>query len=292
MTVPMHPNDTAIGGRRLHILHRTGYRYADVVDASFNEVRMTPISGDGQLLISHTLDVQPSAPVQPYTDYWGALVEAFDVHVPHRLLEVVSVSTVDTPRLPVWGAGITWEELQDPVLRADQSEFLMQTPYVDLDFDDERASIRTAMLDQATPGAAAEVAVVGVRERLTYEPGATDVSTTARQAWESRRGVCQDFTHTTLSLLRSAGIPSRYVSGYLHTEETAVGRTVVGESHAWIEYWDGSWRALDPTNHRAVGSAHVVVARGRDYADVPPLKGIYAGGHSEGLGVTVEITQL
>ena len=68
--------------------------------------------------------------------------------------------------------------------------------------------------------------------------------------------------------------------------------TVVGESHAWVEYWDGQWQAVDPTNDRAVGSAHVIVARGRDYADVPPLKGIYAGGHSEALGVSVEITQL
>lgn len=292
MTVPLHPSDTSLGGRRLHIQHRTGYRYADVVDASFNEVRMTPLSTDGQLLLSHTLDIQPSASIQPYTDYWGALVEAFDVHVPHRLLEVVSISTVDTPRLPVWGPGGTWEELADPVTLDAQSEFLMSTPYVDLDLQDGRAAIRDEMRDQASPGEAASVAIARVRERLSYETGATDVSTTAHQAWESQRGVCQDFTHTTLSVLRAAGIPARYVSGYLHTEEPAVGRTVVGESHAWVEYWDAGWRALDPTNDRAVGSAHVTVARGRDYADVPPLKGIYAGGQSEGLGVTVEITQL
>ena len=114
----------------------------------------------------------------------------------------------------------------------------------------------------------------------------------AEQAWAKGRGVCQDFTHATLSLLRAVGIPARYVSGYLHTEEPAVGQTVVGESHAWVEYWDGRWHAVDPTNDRAVGSAHVIVARGRDYADVPPLKGIYAGGESEGLGVSVSITQL
>ncbi len=105
-------------------------------------------------------------------------------------------------------------------------------------------------------------------------------------------GVCQDYSHTLLSLLRSMGIPARYVSGYLHDEEEAPGRTVIGESHAWIEVWNGGWEAYDPTNDRSVGSAHVVVARGRDYADVPPLKGIYAGGVSESLGVTVEITQL
>ena len=112
------------------------------------------------------------------------------------------------------------------------------------------------------------------------------------RAWAVGAGVCQDYSHTLLSLLRPLGIPARYVSGYLHDEEESPGLTVVGESHAWIEVWNGGWEAYDPTNDRSVGSAHVVVARGRDYADVPPLKGIYAGGASESLGVTVEITQL
>lgn len=281
-----------MAGRRLHITHRTGYRYADIVDASFNEVRMTPLTTDGQVLLNHSLQVQPTASIQSYTDYWGAQVEAFDVHVPHRLLEIVAISTVDTPPLPAPRPGSTWEALSDPQIQDANAELLMPTDYVDLAFDDDRADVAARMRASATPGAAAAMAVRAVREHLTYEAGATDVSTTAAQAWASGRGVCQDFTHATLSVLRASGIPARYVSGYLHTEEPAVGRTVVGESHAWVEYWDDGWCAVDPTNDRAVGSAHVIVARGRDYADVPPLKGIYAGGTSEGLGVSVEITQL
>jgi len=81
------------------------------------------------------------------------------------------------------------------------------------------------------------------------------------------------------------------VSGYLHSLDERIGETVLGESHAWVEYWDGAWHAIDPTNGREVGPAHVIVSRGRDYSDVPPLKGIYAGGVSEALGVVVEITQ-
>ena len=279
-------------GRRLHITHRTGYRYGDVVSASFNEVRMTPLTGDGQLLLSHLLDVQPVAAIQRYADYWGAEVEAFDVHVPHRLLEVTAISTVDTPPLPAPAPGTTWEEVRSADVRDEHSELLMPTEYVDLALDDSRTAIVAELVHQSTPAEAARLAVERVRSRIAYEPGATNVTTTAAQAWASGRGVCQDFTHTTLSLMRAAGIPARYVSGYLHTEEPAVGQTVVGESHAWVEYWDGTWHAVDPTNDRAVGSAHVIVARGRDYADVPPLKGIYAGGQSEGLGVSVEITQL
>jgi transglutaminase-like putative cysteine protease len=94
-------------------------------------------------------------------------------------------------------------------------------------------------------------------------------------------------------MLRSLGIPARYVSGYLHPKATAaIGETVAGESHAWVEFWDGSWIGFDPTNDRLIDDQHVVVARGRDYADVTPLKGIYSGPKSTGLGVTVEVTRL
>lgn len=280
-------------GRRLHITHRTGYRYADVVDASFNEVRMTPLSTDGQLLLSHSLEVHPTANVQKYSDYWGAEVEAFDVHVPHRVLEIIAMSTVDTPATSNGAPGLDWTDVLAPNVQDRYSEYLESTPYVDDAFADEhRAPVAEAMTRAASPAEATRLAVAAVRDRITYTSGVTDVSTTASEAWASMHGVCQDFAHAALSLLRAARIPSRYVSGYLHTEEQASGLTVVGESHAWVEYWDGTWHAVDPTNDREVGAAHVIVARGRDYADVPPLKGIYAGGFSEVLGVSVEITQL
>jgi len=279
--------------RRLQIVHRTGFRYAEVVEASFNEVRMTPMTGEGQMLLNHSLDVRPAAAVQTYSDYWGALVEGFDVHVPHRILEIIAMSTVDTAPGAAPVAIGTWQDVLETSLQDRYSEFLAPSDYVDDARDhDARAPIVEQMLAEARPYEAARIAVAATRERLTYTPGVTDVSTTSAQAWESGHGVCQDFSHLTISLLRSAGIPARYVSGYLHTEEAAPGQTVTGESHAWLEYWDGGWHALDPTNDRMVGSAHVLVARGRDYADVPPLKGIYAGGQSEALGVTVDITQL
>jgi len=279
-------------GRRLSITHRTGYRYSDVVNASFNEVRMTPATVDGQQLLSHSIDVQPLSPIQSYVDYWGAHVEAFDVHVPHRILEIIATSTVDTPPMRIWEPRTSWSELADPALRDQLCEYLTPTEYVDLAITDEREPLVRDMRGEPTPAAAVTLAIEAVRDRIDYVSGATSVTTTASQAWSEGRGVCQDFAHATLSLLRGAGIPARYVSGYLHTEEPAVGRTVTGESHAWVEYWDEGWCAVDPTNDRAVGSAHVIVARGRDYADVPPLNGIYAGGASEGLGVSVDITQL
>ena len=284
---------TEVGrGRRLHISHRTGYHYAGFVDASFNEVRMTPLHRDGQALLSHALHVEPNASIQSYVDYWGAHVESFDVQHAHDRLEVISVSTVDTPPPPRSTKGATWQTVRSAKVSDRWGEYLYSTGYVDdARQDPARESLVDEVQRQTTPRDAVMLSVAAVRDRISYTPGATTVYTTAREAWAEGHGVCQDFTHATLSLLRAAHIPARYVSGYLHSMEEMVGETVQGESHAWVEYWDGGWHAVDPTNDRDVGPAHVIVARGRDYADVPPLKGIYAGGASESLGVVVEITQ-
>jgi transglutaminase-like putative cysteine protease len=132
-----------------------------------------------------------------------------------------------------------------------------------------------------------------VREHVTYMPGATGVRTNAQEAWDKGQGVCQDMAQLTVSLMRASGLPARYVSGYLHPDPKAEpGSTAVGQSHAWVEYWAGSWTPLDPTSGTPVGERHVVVARGRDYTDVPPLKGIYHGPAGGDMTVTVEVTRL
>jgi len=280
-------------GRRLRISHRTGYRYTAPVAASFNEVRMTPRDADGQMLLSHQLQVSPRASVQAYVDYWGALVQSFDVHEEHDVLEVLATSLVDVPYGPPPGEGVGWDVVTGTDIVDRWGEYLAPTALVDDAREDPaRAGIVEELRRLATPALAVRGAVDATRAQIRYDDSATGVTTTAAEAWAVGGGVCQDYSHTLLSLLRPLGIPARYVSGYLHDEEEAPGRTVFGESHAWIEVWNGGWEAYDPTNDRSVGSAHVVVARGRDYADVPPLKGIYAGGASESLGVTVEITQL
>jgi transglutaminase-like putative cysteine protease len=131
-----------------------------------------------------------------------------------------------------------------------------------------------------------------VRAKLRYEQGATTVSSSAADALAEGRGVCQDFAHLALALLRGAGIPARYVSGYLYPVEDGAAGEVQGQSHAWIEAWVGDWVPFDPTSGTTPGERHVVVARGRDYADVAPLKGIYHGGPSEALHVVVALTRV
>ena len=113
-----------------------------------------------------------------------------------------------------------------------------------------------------------------VRDQLTYVPGTTGVHTSAVEAWEGGEGVCQDFAHLTLAVLRSMGLPGRYCSGYVHPDGDAdLGATLEGESHAWIEVWSGDWQPFDPTAGNAIAEHHVLVARGRDYADVAPVRG-------------------
>lgn len=278
---------------RLEVTHHTGLRYSAPVSVSFNEARMTPADTAGQLLIAHELRVSPYARIFSYVDYWGTMVEAFDCHEPHTTLEVVSRNVVDTPSVPNRPEGMGWEVLRGPEVRDTWCEYLGTSGYVDdPKADPDRAGLVDQILSQATPRVAIDLAVGSVRDRIYYAAGTTSVSTTAGEAWAAGFGVCQDFTHATLSLLRAVGVPARYVSGYLYAGAGEIGETVTGESHAWVEAWDGGWWPVDPTNGLDVGEGHTAVARGRDYSDVSPLKGVYSGGLSEELGVEVSLTRL
>lgn len=279
--------------QRLSVTHTTRLVYGGDVVASFNEARMTPLSMSGQLMLRHDLTVAPVARLHRYTDYWGSAVEAFDVHLPHDALTVVSTSVVDTVQRWRQAPGVSWAEIRSDAVADRWCEFLELGTFVDdAAADPAREEVLSVLRRAPTPRAAIGLAIEAVRDRIAYAPGATHVHTTAGEAWAEGRGVCQDFSHTTLSLLRAVGIPARYVSGYIHLEDAEVGVPGVGESHAWIEAWNGSWEAHDPTNGRSVAAAHVLVARARDYRDVSPLTGIYAGPLSGDPEVVVEVTRM
>lgn len=275
----------------MRVVHTTGYDYATPVTSSYNEARLTPRNDARQNVILNRVETSPSTRSYRYTDYWGTVVTAFDLHAPHTGLEVVGSSVVETEPSAPPEDPVGWEALAEDAVLDRFTEMLEFTGYVPADRALRKVA-RTLAKDR-TPIEAARAAAAWVHEEMSYVPGTTGVHTSAAQAWEEQEGVCQDYAHLTLVLLRAMGIPARYVSGYLHPKRGAkVGDTVAGESHAWVEVWTGGWWGWDPTNDVAVNEQHVTVAVGRDYADVPPLKGIYSGGGSTELDVVVEITRL
>jgi transglutaminase-like putative cysteine protease len=279
------------GPWRMRIRHRTGFRYQGEVVASYNEARMTPITDPAQTTLEARVQVSPTATLFRYWDYWGSYVTAFDVHSRHRELAVEATSVVETSPQPRVAPPTDWAVLRAEAFRDSHLEWLNPTPQTAVDA--ELTELAHQAAGGAAPAEAARAVADWLRAEMEYVPGATGVHTRGQEAWAERKGVCQDLAHLTAGAVRSLGIPARYVSGYLHPVAGAeVGHTVVGQSHAWVEWWDGEWTPYDPTHGREVGVEHVVVARGRDYRDVPPHKGIYAGPPATALGVTVEITRL
>jgi transglutaminase-like putative cysteine protease len=280
-------------GWRLRIEHTTSVTYAGPVLTSFNEARMTPLTLPTQTTLDARVSAGPGVPVWTYNDYWGTYVSVFDLPDPHDGLLIRAVAMVETEGpVPVPADGrLGWEPLREEASAGRLLEFMLPTALTTV--PPEIAGAVTGDLRSVPPDEAAGAISSRVRERVSYMPGATGVRTDAQEAWDKGQGVCQDMAHVTVALMRAAGLPARYVSGYLHPDTRArPGSTAVGQSHAWVEYWAGSWVALDPTSGAPVGERHVVVARGRDYADVPPLKGIYHGPPESAMDVTVEVTRL
>lgn len=252
---------------------------------------MTPRALPCQSVLDAEVRADIPVPIWTYSDYWGTEVCSFDIQAPHDELEILAQATVETGPAPEPGQPLSWAALRERAAAGELLEFLRPTTRTAITAQlAEAAQQRTA---RANPLEAAAEIVSWVNQRVSYVPGATEVQTSAQEAWDMGEGVCQDMAHLTVALLRQVGLPARYVSGYLHPMAAAKpGDKVEGESHAWVEYWNGEWIACDPTNLAQVGERHVVVAAGRDYGDVPPLKGIYRGAPNSRMQVTVTVTRL
>ena len=276
---------------RMRVVHATGYAYKTPVTASYNEARLTPRSDSRQNVIINRVETAPATRSYRYVDYWGTAVTAFDLHAPHTELEVTSSSVVETdkPEPPV--ATISWADLESAAVLDRFNEVLTPTRYTPASRRIDRTAKQLAKARQ--PHGAVLAAAQWVHSELQYVAGTTGVHSSGLDALAEGKGVCQDFAHLTLILLRSMGIPARYVSGYLHpNSEAAIGDTVEGESHAWIQAWTGSWWNYDPTNDTEINEQYISVGFGRSYDDVTPLKGIYLGQGSSDLDVVVEMTRL
>ncbi|QNI07794.1 transglutaminase family protein [Mycobacterium kubicae] len=276
---------------RMRVVHTTGYAYQSPVTASYNEARLTPRSNTRQNVILNRVETVPATRSYRYVDYWGTAVTAFDLHAPHLELTVTSSSVVETERPEPPAAKASWAELESPAVIDRFDEVLRPTSYTPA--SKRVATVGKRIMKAHDPSEGVIAAAQWVRGELDYLPGTTGVNWSGLDALEQGQGVCQDFAHLNLMLLRSMGIPARYVSGYLHpVGDAAVGKTVEGRSHAWIQAWTGGWWYYDPTNDTDITEQYVSVGAGRDYADVSPLKGIYSGQGATDLDVDVEITRL
>lgn len=277
--------------RRFRIQHHTSLAYSTPVSASHNELRMTPTTETGQTALENRIKVRPMTWNHVYQDYWGTHVTAMAVAGEHQRLEIDAVSTVERTTVAGGPGGASWDDLRTDSVNDAYYEWLA------LDAHTRLPSALTDQVGADTDGRsvpqAAEHVFGLVSGHLEYQPGVTAVHSSSEEAWRERGGVCQDYAHVTVGLLRALHIPARYVSGYLAPwEDSDIGETATGESHAWVEWWDGAWQAWDPTNARPVGLDHIVVGRGRDYRDVPPLVGVFSGEGDSSLTVAVTFTRL
>lgn len=276
----------------LCIYHETEYRYAAPVSDSYVEARLRPWSDADQGCADFALTTTPAARLfQCRTPL--AWVDYFNVLAPHDALRLISTATVITmPRNPFERLDLTledWPLLQGDPFRGRFWEYLQ--PPEETEVADAAGRMAADLRRHTGPGVAAFLVELAraIHEEYTYDPRATDVTTPLAEVLSHRRGVCQDFAHLMLAVCRCAGIPARYVSGYLHTEKPPEGD---GAMHAWVEAYlpAAGWIGVDPTHGLLVDHQYVKVAVGRAYADVPPTRGMFRGPQEHAIAVRVRVT--
>jgi transglutaminase-like putative cysteine protease len=280
---------------KLRVLHRTHYHYATPVRESFNEARLKPVDASPQVCDNFLLRVLPTARLSHYLDFHRNWVHVFEVPQPHSVLQVEATSTVTTCDQPRLAADATPAPLAGigACIRQDRCyDFLQNSAFVGLSADVWRLALDAT--DGQTDAWQASRSIMGfINREFRYDPTSTHVHTHMSESLKLRSGVCQDFAHVMLGMCRSLKIPARYVSGYLYNgpAEHLKGAQA---SHAWIEvYIPGTgWVGLDPTNNRSTDGHYIKVANGRDYTDVPPMKGTYRGTGARKLNVEVLVTRI
>lgn len=287
------------------VRHETRYAYGSTVDIGLHLLRLTPLALPGQKLRDYRLAItpEPSRNVA-FRDHFGNAVHHVAIERAHDAFSVVLDAEVEIarPDPAKLADGPAWEGVA-AAMRNDGfpkhpavAEFAYASPQAAPDDD------ATGFAAESFPGGRGIVAgardlTTRIRRDFAYVPDSTDISTPVAEVMKTRKGVCQDFAHMMIAGLRGLGLPARYASGYLRTYPPAgtVERRGADASHAWVSVWCGEavgWIDLDPTNDLVVRDEHIVVAYGRDFSDVTPLRGVILGGGQHKLDVAVTVTPL
>jgi transglutaminase-like putative cysteine protease len=277
------------------VRHATTFRYEPAVRESLMEVRLQPRSDGDQRCLNFTLTVDPPASVMLYRDFSGNTVHHFDIAGSHAQVKVIAQSTVEVQTVAPTRAADSgdWADLDALAAGGDYWEMLLPSHFVrpgDLlmqlakELGCERRGNPLSLLSELNEA---------IYELFEYVPNSTKVDSPIEEALQTRQGVCQDFAHIMIALVRRMEIPCRYVSGYMfHRDEDTKDRSLEGASHAWVEALIPrlGWVAFDPTNNLVGADRHIRVAIGRDYADVPPTRGVYKGEAQSELSVAVTVS--
>jgi transglutaminase-like putative cysteine protease len=284
------------------IRHVTTYAYESPVSFARCSLRLEPLSGDGQQLISHTVEIRPRPANRTVRrDFFGTHTESILIETPHRNLRIDSRSRVSVSRSAPGRTtqGPAWETVRDGAFAATSLGPASPIGYV-------FASPLVPVLGPVTQYAALSFPAAGgilaaavdlmhrIRTEFKYDPKATVISTPLKEVFEKRHGVCQDFAHVMIAGLRGLGLPAAYVSGYLRTIPPPGKARLQGAdaTHAWVLLWCGEglgWVGFDPTNDILVENDHIELAVGRDFSDVSPVDGIIVGSRKQKLGVAVDV---
>jgi transglutaminase-like putative cysteine protease len=275
------------------VRHMTRFRYSAPISQSVMELRMEPRSEKGQHCLNFQLALNPHARIMSYRDYLGNIVHHFDIPGQHRQLVIVAESTIEMKafaELPESLQADAWDAL-DQLARSEYdmllpSKFTEPTPLL------EALAAELNAVRRDDPMTLLRELNTAIYRTFDYEPQSTEVDSPIDDALQARQGVCQDFAHIMLALLRRLGIPCRYVSGYLFHYQDKADRSAQDATHAWIEALlpDLGWVGFDPTNILLCSDRHIRVAIGRDYADVPPTQGVFKGEAESELSVGVRVS--
>lgn len=289
---------------RYKVRHLTSYDYEQAGNLSYNETWLTPRDLPYQKVENTFLKISPEPAVKrARLDFFQNKVSFFNIHQPHTAFTIESISIIDR-QVPKYASyetiGITWESWLETFQQfqpeyIEMRQFAMASPLVPL-----FKALKTYALISFTPGRDIFEAVNELSTRIyqefEYNPGFTTIATPLKKVMEAQKGVCQDFAHIAIGCLRSLGLPVRYVSGYIETLPPEGSDALVGSaaSHAWFSAFIPTlgWVDFDPTNNQIAKDQHITVAWGRDYTDVPPIKGVIfnSGGHE--LSVAVDVIRI
>lgn len=269
------------------ITHTTQYRYGHPAAEAYGEARLTPPDLPTQKVISRQFEIEPATKTSAYVDHHGNTVEFYSLPFRHRSLSIANRLIVQTvpPQPPTGSLQLTAGESRQIFASAlaDIFDYLQPTEIVQIGRHAVQWATKYLPAD-ATLGEALPRLNEAIHDSFAYAKGVTDNSTPLAKIWKHRRGVCQDFAHVALSILRTAGLPARYVCGYIEAappRKTERGTSLVGAAatHAWVEVLvpGMKWVALDPTNRKWTDERYVTVSFGRDARDAAPLRGMFKG---------------